>query len=168
MKRLKTLLAAPVVAAVAAHAASAATLEPLDAPYSVRFGGAASSDGGAAGRVGLMVGASRELGPGRVDIDFTRHASHGNRTQVAGLSYVYRIPFENRFYGGLGLGVHHVSVKSGASGASFDNDRVVLGGKILIGYRISSRFFAEAVMTKLGSVSGVDPSTFSFVLGMHF
>ena len=165
MKRTSTWLAAPVLAAASMPASAA---DPLMNPYSLRAGPSVSSDGSSL--VGFQAGVSRNFGPGRVDIDVSRHTHSGTRAQTTGIAYVHRIEFGSagKFYGGLGVGGYHVSVKHPGSGASIDKDKFSLGGKILVGFNLTDRFFVEAGYTKVGKVSGVDASNASVVLGLRF
>jgi hypothetical protein len=167
MKRINTWIAAPVLALAASHSVAAGA-EDIAGPYSLRAGGSTDVDAGS--RYGLGVGVSRNLGPGRVDIDFSHQSRHGNRTQTTGLSYVHTMNFGSAavFYGGLGVGVYHVSVKNGASGAAIDDDRISLGGKVLLGFNITRRMFVEAAFTKVSKVSGMDASNFVVQLGVRF
>jgi hypothetical protein len=166
MKRTSTWIAAPVLAAASMQSASAA--DPFVHPYSLRAGPSLSSDGSS--QIGFQAGVSRNFGPGRVDIDFSRHSHSGTRAQTTGIAYVHRLALgaAGRFYGGLGVGAYHVSVKAPGSGASIDDDKFSLGGKVLVGYNITDRFFVEAGYTKVGKVSGVDASNASVVLGLRF
>ena len=165
MKRTSTWMAAPVLAAAAMPATAA---DPLALPYSLRAGPSLSSDGSS--QVGFQAGVSRNFGPGRVDIDFSRHSHSGTRAQTTGIAYVHRIDLgaAGKFYGGLGVGGYHVSVKAPGSGAAIDDDKFTLGGKVLVGFNINERFFVEAGYTKVGKVSGVDASNASVVLGIRF
>lgn len=168
MNRISTWIAAPVLIVAASQSAIAAGGE-IAGPYALRAGGTAAADGDS--RLGYGLGISRNVGPsGRVDIDFAHQSRRGNRSQIAGVSYVHRFNFDaaGKLYGGLGVGVFHVSVKTGASGAAVDNDRVSLGGKVLVGFNMSSRMFVEAGFTKVSTVSGVDASNFGVQLGVRF
>ena len=165
MKRTSTWIAAPVLAAASLPAVAA---DPLATPWSLRAGPSVATDD--ASTFGFQAGISRNIGPGRVDIDFSRHTHSGTRAQTAGVAYVHRFNFgaAGRFYAGLGVGGYHVSVKAPGSGAAIDKDKFSLGGKVLVGYNITDRFFVEAGFTKVGTVSGVDASNASVVLGLRF
>jgi hypothetical protein len=166
MKRTSAWIVAPVAVVAAVQPAAAA--DPFVHPYSLRAGPGISSDGSA--QIGFHAGVSRNLGPGRVDIDFARYTHSGTRAQTAGLSYVHRIEFGSagKFYAGLGVGGYHVSVKAPGSGAAIDKDKFSLGGKILVGVNLTDRVFVEAGFTKVQKVAGVDASNGSVVLGIRF
>ena len=165
MKRTSTWMAAPVLAAVSLQPALAA--DPVVNPWALRAGPSAATDD-TNSTFGFQVGASRQLGPGRVDIDFSRESGNGVRARTVGASYVHRFEFGPKFYAGLGVGVYHVSVSRGGSGTAVDNDKFSLGGKVLLGYNITNRLFVEAGYTKVQSVSGIDASNASIVLGIRF
>jgi hypothetical protein len=175
MKRITTLMVAPAIALAATQAQAQETpTNTPETPNSVRFGINRLTDGDTGdrtGRTGFQLGLSREIGSaGRIDLDFSRQSERDNDIQTGGLSYVHKFPFgsDGRFYGGLGVGVFHVSVDARNSGAGFDESKVVLGGKVLVGYQFNQRFFAEAAYNLLGKVDGANPSSISLVAGIKF
>lgn len=167
MKRISTWISAPVLA-VAATLPTGAAGQDIAGPFSLRAG--ASTAGHDTGS-GFQLGISRNLGPaGRVDLDHAHHSRHGNRRQTTGLAYVHQFKFGSagKFYGGLGVGVYNVSVKSDASGAAIDSHKVTLGGKVLVGFNFTNRVFVEAGVTKVPKISGLDASNLAAILGVRF
>jgi hypothetical protein len=167
--------------------------EPTNGPFSLRLGVNRLSDGETRDFVGgtdLFGGLSYGLKTGgRIDLDFNRQSDDGNDVNALGLSYTHLFPFgqQQKFYGGLGLGLYRVSAdvrgtRRGGGGGGYyylgllglgdpsgvDEDKVRLGGKALLGYNFSDKFFGEVAYTKIGKVEGADASNFSVALGLRF
>ena len=165
MKPTHTCVAALVLAAASIQPAFAA--DPTVNPWALRAGPSAATED-TNSTFGAQVGVSRQLGPGRVDFDFSRNSGRGSRTRTAGVSYAYMFEFGSarQFYAGLGGGVYHVSVNRSA--AAIDDDRFSLGAKGLVGYNLTQRLFLEAGFTKVRNVSNIDASHISIMLGIRF
>lgn len=166
--------------------------ESTNGPFSLRLGVNRLSDGETRDFVGgtnVFGGLSYGLKTGgRVDLDFNRQSEDGDDVSALGVSYTQLFPFgqQQKFYGGLGLGLFRVSAdvrgtRRGGGGGYYylgllglgdprgvDEDKVRLGGKALLGYNFSNKFFGEVAYTKIGKVEGADASNFSVALGLRF
>ena len=127
---------------------------------------------------------------GRIDFDFSRNSDGGNDIKSFGLIYTHLFPFDKKgkFYGGLGLGIYRVDADIRGVGGGGQEEPPIsgiftlglgdyngvnesstkIGGKALLGYNFSDKFFGEVAYTKIGDVDGADASNVSVALGLRF
>lgn len=130
-------------------------------PFSVRLGFNRPQDGDTRSTVGngtlfgLSYSPTKSLGPfeGRIDLDYGRFSKSGDKASSIGLGYtaLWKITGKGSpvgAYGGVGLGVHRVSVRAaGANGGGSGGGSNPGGSDTLAGFRSAS---------SLGDLNGGD------------
>jgi hypothetical protein len=205
MKKLTYTLLGVAPAALLAAPAQAQD----SSPFSVRLGFNRPADSDTRSTVGngFLLGLSytptKSTGPfeGRIDLDYGRFSKSGDQATSIGLGYtaLWKITGKGSpagAYGGVGLGIHRVSVRAAGSGGGsepggsdvgtltgfrsasslgdlnggdgVDAHETKLGAKLVLGYNFSDRLYGEAVYNKIGKVDGADPSQLALTVGFRF